>query len=167
MVRTFAASLLAVAALLVLAGAADAHTGAPVLSAPPPAPETTATVPMTTLRPGAPVPATLPLFVAGVLVVVACASRRRMAVALVLVTAVVGVDAAIHSVHHLNDPNAAAACLLASGTSHAPAILTDGTPAVVTPAAAPEGHATAGPTGAAVGGSRPDRGRAPPSSSDA
>jgi hypothetical protein len=165
MVRTLAASLLAAAALLVLVGTAGAHTGSPaLLSAPPPPAETTATVPVTPLRPGAPVPVTLPLFVAGTLVVVACASRRRLAVALVLLTAVVGVDAVIHSVHHLNDPAAAASCVLASGVSQAPAVLIDGTPVVIGPEASPERHAITGPSGAAIGGTRPGRGRAPPSS---
>src|SRR5262249_61438072 len=110
----------------------------------------------------------LPLLViVAAVVVAACASRRRLAVALVLITAVVGVNAAFHSVHHLNDPGAAAACVLASGVSHSPGVLTDGAPVVVTPAAAPERHAATRPTGAAVGVSRPDRGRAPPSSSAA
>jgi len=177
MVRTLAASLLAAAALLIAVGSAGAHTARP-------GPATSAQPrPATSAQPSAPLPAAIPsgetlraagpvaplplVLLMGAVVVAGCASRRRLAVALALITAVVGVNAAFHSVHHLNDPDAAATCVLASGVSHSPAVLTDGAPVVVTPAAAPERHAAAGPTGAVVGVSRPDRGRAPPSSSAA
>jgi hypothetical protein len=169
MVRTLAASLVAAAALLIAVGSAGAHTArpAPATTAQPSPSLPAPMAPVETLR-AAGSAAPLPLLVlVGAVVVAGCASRRRLAVALALVTAVVGVNAAFHSVHHLNDPDAAATCVLASGVSHSPAVLTDGAPAVVTPAAAPERHAAAGPTGAAVGVSRPDRGRAPPSSSAA
>lgn len=164
MVRPLVASLVAAAALLMSAGAAGAHTGAPgaQLSAEPLAP--LAVLPAVDLRAASPVAAPLPVLLAAAVVVVACASRRRTALALVLLTAVVGVDAAVHSVHHLNDPGAAAACMLASSSTHAPAVLTDGAAVVAAPAPAPDAHADVAPIRAAVRFSRPDRGRAPPSS---
>jgi hypothetical protein len=168
MVRTLAASALATAALLIAVGSAGAHPGqpGPTTSAQPAPPLPEPVAPIGALRAAGPAAAPLPLLVVAAAVgVAACASRRRLAVALVLVTAVVGANAAFHSVHHLNDPDAGATCVLASGVSHSPAVLTDGAPAVVTPAAAPERHAATGPTGAGAAVSRPDRGRAPPSSS--
>jgi disulfide bond formation protein DsbB len=102
------------------------------------------------------------VLLAAAVVVVACASRRRLALALVLLTAVVGVDAAVHPVHHLNDPGAAAACLLASSFTHAPAVLTDGASVAAAPAPSPDAHADVAPARAAARFSRPDSGRAPP-----
>ncbi|PYM85583.1 MAG: hypothetical protein DME13_10370 [Candidatus Rokuibacteriota bacterium] len=96
--------------------------------------------------------------------VAACASRRRVAIALVLLTAAVAVDGAVHSVHHLTDASAAAACVLASSSTHAPAVLSDGAAVVVGPARAPEPSADLAPLRTAVRSPRPDRGRAPPSS---
>jgi hypothetical protein len=84
-------------------------------------------------------------------------------VALLLLTAVVGVDAAVHSVHHLDDAKASARCPLASSTVHAPAAVAE------SPGAA-AGLEPSGPTAGdsifvriALAPSRPDRGRAPPS----
>ena len=81
-----------------------------------------------------------------------------------LLSAVVGVDAAVHSVHHLNDPGAAATCVLASGTTHAPAVLSDGVIVAVAPTLVRDAYPDVAPIRADVRSSRPDRGRAPPSS---
>ena len=165
MVRPLVASLIAAAALLASAGAAGAHTGAPVaeISAPSTAPSP-AIFHIAELRAVAPVAATLPALLAAAVAVAACASRRRVAIALVLLTAVVAVDGAVHSVHHLTDASAAAACVLASSSTHAPAVLSDGAAVVVGPARAPEPSADLAPLRTAVRSPRPDRGRAPPSS---
>ncbi len=168
MVRPLTTLLLAAASLLALVGSAGAHTRAAVISAPPPPAQTTTAVVSAAAVPAtAPVAAPLPLVVVAATVVALCTSRRRLALALMLVTAVIGVDAAIHAVHHLNDSDAAAACVLASSVAHLPAVLADGTALVVMLAPAPEGQPTAGDGGAALEASRPDRGRAPPSSSAA
>jgi hypothetical protein len=166
MVRPFTTSLIAAASLLALVGSAGAHTRAAVISAPPPPAQTTAVVSAAAVPATAPV-APLPLLVMAAAVVAACTSRRRLALALMLVTTVIGVDAAIHSVHHLNDSDAAAACVLASSVAHSPAVLADDTAFVVMLAPAPESQPTAGDGGAAFEAARPDRGRAPPSSSAA
>jgi hypothetical protein len=165
MVRPRVASLIAAAALLASAGAAGAHTGALVaeISAPSTAPSR-AILPVAELRAVAPVAAPLPALLAAAVVVAACASRRRLAITLVLLTAVVAVDGAVHSVHHLTDASAAAACVLASNSTHAPAVLSDGAAVVVGPARAPEPSADLAPLRTAVRSPRPDRGRAPPSS---
>jgi len=102
--------------------------------------------------------------VAAVVALAVCGSRRRLALALALLSAVVGVDAAVHSVHHLNDPGAAATCVLASGSTHAPAVLTDGVIVAVAPTLARDAYPDVAPIRADVRSSRPDRGRAPPSS---
>jgi hypothetical protein len=167
MVRPFTTSLIAAASLLALVGSAGAHTRAAVISAPPPPAQTTAVVSAAAVPATAPVAAPLPLLVMAAAVVAAGTSRRRLALALMLVTAVIGVDAAIHSVHHLNDSDAAAACVLASSVAHSPAVLADDTALVVMLAPAPESQPTAGDGGAAFEAARPDRGRAPPSSSAA
>src|SRR5436190_584406 len=102
--------------------------------------------------------------VAAVVALAVCGSRRRLALALALLSAVVGVDAAVHSVHHLNDPGAAATCVLASGTTHAPAVLSDGVIVAVAPTLVRDAYADVAALRADVRSSRPDRGRAPPSS---
>jgi hypothetical protein len=164
MVRPLTTSLIVAASLLALVGSAGAHTRAAVISAPPPPAHTTAVVSAAAVPATAPVAAPLPVVVVAATVVALCTSRRRLALMLMLVTAVIGVDAAIHSVHHLNDSDAAAACVLASSVAHSPAVLADGTALVVMLEPAPEGQPTAGDGGAALEASRPDRGRAPPSS---
>jgi hypothetical protein len=167
MVRPLTTSLIATASLLALVGSAGAHTRAAVISAPPPPAHTTAVVSAAAVPATAPVAAPLPVVVVAATVVALCTSRRRLALMLMLVTAVIGVDAAIHSGPHLHDSDAAAACVLASSVAHSPAVLADGTALVVMLAPAPEGQPTAGDGGAALEASRPDRGRAPPSSSAA
>ena len=106
----------------------------------------------------------MPALVAAVAALTVCGSRRRLALALAVLSAVVGVDAAVHSVHHLNDPGAAATCVLASGSTHAPAVLTDGVIVAVAPTLARDAYPDVAPIRADVRSSRPDRGRAPPSS---
>ena len=137
MVRPLLASLVAAAALLLSAGAAGAHTGAAgseIATAPVATP---IVLPAVDLRAAVPASATVPALVAAVVALAVCGSRRRLALALALLSAVVGVDAAVHSVHHLNDPGAAATCVLASGSTHAPAVLTDGVVVAVAPTCAP------------------------------
>src|SRR5262249_40743463 len=97
MVRTLAASLLAAAALLIAVGSAGAHTARP-------GPATSAQPrPATSAQPSAPLPAAIPsgetlraagpvaplplVLLMGAVVVAGCASRRRLAVALALITA--------------------------------------------------------------------------------
>jgi len=164
MMRPLLASLVAAAALLLSAGAAGAHTGAAgseIATAPVATP---IVLPAVDLRAAVPASATVPALVAAVVALAVCGSRRRLALALALLSAVVGVDAAVHSVHHLNDPGAAATCVLASGTTHAPAVLTDGVIVAVAPTLVRNAYADVAALRAAVRSSRPDRGRAPPSS---
>jgi hypothetical protein len=169
MVRPLIAPVIMAAALLLSAGAAGAHTAAPdsqIDAAP------VASVAVTTvvawpngeiLSAGAPPVPTLPLVLAAAIAVAGCASRRRLALALALLVAIVGVDAAVHSVHHLHDSDAAA-CALASGSMHPAAILSDGAVACVAPEPAHDARADGATPPPEVRPSRPDRGRAPPSS---
>ena len=174
MVRPLIASLLTAAALLLSAGAAGAHTK--------PADAATASV---RTPASSHVPASLHVVtdrnvpvdssVATLLAVLSAAgaigalgrSRRRVALVLVAVCAVVGVDAAVHSVHHLSDPGGAASCALASGSMHAPAILTAAMVDTIVAAPVGEHHGDAAIPSLDRHAGRPDRGRAPPSSSAA
>jgi hypothetical protein len=165
MVRPLIGSLMA-AALLLSAGAAGAHTATPdpQIDAAPVASVAVTTVAarpsVEILSTGAPPVPTLPLVLAAAVAVAGCASRRRLALALALLVAIVGADAAVHSVHHLHDSAAAAACALASGSMHA----TDGAVACVAPEPAHDARADGATPPPEVRPSRPDRGRAPPSS---
>jgi hypothetical protein len=169
MVRPLIGSLMA-AALLLSAGAAGAHTATPdpQIDAAPVASVAVTTVAarpsVEILSTGAPPVPTLPLVLAAAVAVAGCASRRRLALALALLVAIVGADAAVHSVHHLHDSAAAAACALASGSMHAAAIMTDGAVACVAPEPAHDARADGATPPPEVRPSRPDRGRAPPSS---
>ena len=58
----------------------------------------------------------------------------------------------------------AAACMLASSSTHAPAVLTAGAAVAAALAPLPDAHADVAPVRTAVRFSRPDHGRAPPSS---
>src|SRR5690242_21927942 len=125
MVRPLVASLLTAAALLLSAAAAGAHTKpadaasvslpAPPSSHVPAASHVPASSPAT--RRNVPVDSRvatmLAVFSAAAAIVVLGRSPRRVAVVLVAVCAVVAVDAAVHSVHHLSDPGGAASCALA------------------------------------------------------
>jgi hypothetical protein len=164
MVRPALTGLVAAAALLLSVGAAGAHTGTPGLQIGPPPLATPAVAPAVDLRAAVSSAATWPALVAACVALAVCASRRRLALALILMTAAVGVDVAFHSVHHLHDSAAAAACVLASSLTHAPALLSDGAVVVVAPAPAADAGTDAVPLCFAVRVSRPDRGRAPPSS---
>jgi hypothetical protein len=129
------------------------------------APETRVVdLPATVLHAGAPSAPVLPVALGVLVALAACASRRRVAMALLLLTAAVGVDAAVHSVHHLNDAKAGAGCVLASSSTHAPAAVADASP--VPARLEPNGlaGADAAPLRVVLESSRPDRGRAPPSS---
>jgi len=161
MVRPFVASLVAAAALLLSVVAAGAHTGPQISATPPAAPDVR---PAADLRAAAPAAVTWPALVAVAVALVACTSRRRLALTVALLTTVVGVDATIHSVHHLHDSAAADACVLASTSAQAPAVLTDVAIVVVAPAPAADARVDVVPIRLALRASRPDRGRAPPSS---
>ena len=168
MARPLLASLIAAAAFFLSAGAAGAHTGAPdaridAVPASSAAVQALAKQPEVEIRhAGAPPATVLPILVAAAVAIGAGSSRRRLSLALALLSAVVGVDAAVHSVHHLHDPGAAASCALASGSTHAPAVLSAGVAVAVAPEPAPEGRADAATRSLALRASRPDRGRAPP-----
>jgi hypothetical protein len=64
----------------------------------------------------------LALLAAGALGLSACgrSGRRAALAALALLVAVFGVATAVHSVHHLSDPQAAASCALFGAFHHAP-----------------------------------------------
>ena len=63
--------------------------------------------------------------------------RRAAVLALALLVALFGLESAVHSVHHLADPQAAASCALLSASQHAPGACA-GTLDVGTPAGTPE-----------------------------
>jgi disulfide bond formation protein DsbB len=50
---------------------------------------------------------------------------RAATVALALVVALFGLESAVHSVHHLADPQAAASCAVLSASQHAPGTCAD------------------------------------------
>jgi disulfide bond formation protein DsbB len=51
--------------------------------------------------------------------------RRAAMLALALVVALFGLESAVHSVHHLSDPQAAASCAVLSASQHAPGTCAD------------------------------------------
>ena len=156
--RRLILSLVLLGALTLTAAPAWAHTAAAVAE---PLVVETLTVELRAADPSIPV---LPVALAMLVVLAACASRRRIAVALLLLTAVIGFNAALHSVHHLDDTKAGATCVLASSTVHAPAVLSDAP--LVAAGLESTGAAAIDATSVrlALAPSRPDRGRAPPSS---
>jgi disulfide bond formation protein DsbB len=94
-------------------------------------------------------------------------SGRLAALALVFVLSVISIETAVHSVHHLSDPQSAASCQVFSGSQHVPGTVTVHadlwTPRLIIagpPALAPS---TIPPDRFA----RPDEGRAPPASPSA
>ncbi|HEX3178945.1 MAG TPA: hypothetical protein VHZ49_19870 [Methylomirabilota bacterium] len=88
---------------------------------------------------------------------------RLTALALSIVVVLVSADAAVHSVHHLEQGDSAGQCALAACFTQT-AALTPGAVAVASPpAAAPNPALEATQRPPRVGASRPDRGRAPPS----
>lgn len=104
------------------------------------------------------------LLVAAGLGLVAAVRRGRPAVslALALFVGLFGLESAIHSVHHLSDPQAAASCALFSASQHAqgadvPTVVT-GVPTWTSDPAPAIGHERTGPLQAI----RRHEGRAPP-----
>ncbi|HEV8585759.1 MAG TPA: hypothetical protein VGT02_12380 [Methylomirabilota bacterium] len=165
--RVLTASLVAAGALCLSVGAASAHTDQPVpkIDAVPAASRAAPGPMIQALRRAGTPPATLlPVVVVAAALIAAGSSRRRFSLALALLSAVIGVDAAVHSVHHLHDPGAAAACALASGSTHAPAVLTTAIVVAVAPEPGHDRRADATTPAPTLRASRPDRGRAPPSS---
>jgi len=92
------------------------------------------------------------------------ARRRRNAtiLALTLLVVVFGLESAIHSVHHLSDPEAAASCVVLSASHHEPGTCAD-TPDVGTPTWTAEPPPAVGPPIVRpLQAFRPHEGRAPP-----
>jgi len=72
------------------------------------------------------------LLVAGLLLADRRRAWQRSVLALALLVAVFGIESAVHSVHHLSDPQAADSCALLSGAKHVdtapPAVPDEGDP---------------------------------------
>jgi len=72
------------------------------------------------------------LLLAGLLLADRRRAWHRSVCALALLVAVLGFESAVHSVHHLSDPEAAESCALLSGSKHldtaSPAVLDVGAP---------------------------------------
>lgn len=178
MVRPLIVFLLTAAALLLSAGAAGAHTSLPAQSSPPaqsvatvraavtPPPNPTARA-STDPRTGSSAAPAVAAAVAATALGALARSPRRLALVLVAVSTIVAADAAVHSVHHLSDPAGAASCALASGSMHAPAVLSATTVDTVAPGPAGEHHGDAAMPSLDRDARRPDRGRAPPTPSSA
>jgi hypothetical protein len=110
-------------AVLVVSAPTWAHTSLDVVPAPS-APPSTAT------WHAAPTPPALPWLGFAVVALVAAALARRprhaVALALVLVLLLFAFEAGVHSVHHLNNRDAGATCVVASGSSHVAGTPVDG-----------------------------------------
>jgi len=92
------------------------------------------------------------------------AGRRRdaAALALAMLLGVSGLEAAVHSVHHLADPESGASCQVLSATQHVTGALAE-TAALCAPARLVEALPAVGPTTILPPRfSGPDEGRAPP-----
>jgi len=165
--RAAALGLLTLAVLCgLLLSSADAHTRA---AAPPLA--SVDSVPLTDWRPAAPGPAAAPaagaidvvlLLTAAALLLLGRwpATTVRVLLALLILTG--GVEAAVHSVHHLGSPQGAKSCTVSSVTQHIPGETSPEVPTGV-PVAHDRRHVTpetdyhAAPLALHL-----DRGRAPP-----
>jgi hypothetical protein len=73
-----------------------------------------------------PAPASLLLVVLAAVSAAGMVRRKRLALSLVLLLAVLGFEAGFHSVHHLDDPARAAECAVAVATAHLAGSLVDG-----------------------------------------
>jgi hypothetical protein len=155
--RRLAAYLVIAAALLLSAGAAFAHS-------PPAVTPTVPEAPIAALRPDIAPPSSLAILLVTLASLAAIGSRRRLAIALVVIFAVVAADGAVHSVHHLNEGNSAAHCALAFCFTQTPVLTSAAVSVVTRPEAASDAAIERTQGRMAVGISRPDRGRAPPSS---
>jgi len=107
------------------------------------------------------------LLVAGLLLADRRRAWHRSVFALALLVAVFGFESAVHSVHHLSDPQAAESCALLSGSKHvetaSPALPDAGGPLWTAAPALPVDGDLAPP----LRGFRTHEGRAPPALSAA
>jgi hypothetical protein len=117
MSRLLVLPLLALAALAVSSVPVSAHAPSVV-----PVVATVADIPSTSAWHAAPTPPALPWTVIAAAALAATVGTRRprraVALAIVFVLALFAYETGVHSVHHLNDRAASAACVVASGATH-------------------------------------------------
>ena len=98
----------------------------------------------------------------GAMVGLGLGRRRRLALALAVALPLLGFEIGLHSVHHLDDPEHASQCVVASATTHVNGTLVDAprpiTPIEYTPQPAPVAPAVAAPHRSLA----PHESRAPP-----